>query len=358
MIKKSIGLLCLTALTTGLAQAQDSTSTSPLEISGSVDLYYKADFAGVPNIETSFADENNSISIGMIDIALSKTVGKATFVGEVAFGPRGQYQSIPNSGVDNNSFHIQNLYASYAVTDMVSITAGYMGTFVGYEVISPTGNYNYSTSRMFTNGPFQNAGVKVDLAISDRVGLMVGLFNDWNVYQDLDGLSDFGAQLYLSPVDGWDAYLNLITGGTAYGYGTEIDLTTGYQITDAFYLGLNAASLTLSDAAASDNTTKGFYGVALYPQVALTESFGLGLRFEHFKWKDLEEGGTTLENPSYNSITLSANVKAGPLTIIPEFRFDGSDQNVFYSSADIMNSEAGFDSKSASQVLVGVVYGF
>ena len=69
---------------------------------------------------------------------------------QVSFGPRGQYQSILNGdgnpSNESNSFHIQNLYATYAATDKLSFTAGYMGTFIGYEVISPVGNFHYSTS--------------------------------------------------------------------------------------------------------------------------------------------------------------------------------------------------------------------
>ncbi len=71
----------------------DSTST-PLEITGSVDAYYKYDFAKTPNIGTSFASDQNSVSLGMIDIALKKKTGKTSFVGELSFGPRGQSQSI------------------------------------------------------------------------------------------------------------------------------------------------------------------------------------------------------------------------------------------------------------------------
>src|SRR3546814_11977160 len=82
---------------------------------------------------------------------------------------------------------------------------------------------NYTTSYLFSSGPFQNAGIKANYAFSDKVGLMVGLFNDWNVYQDFNGVSDFGAQLSLAPVEGWNAYINFITGSPS---GTEIDVTT------------------------------------------------------------------------------------------------------------------------------------
>src|SRR6476660_6217919 len=143
-MKKVITILFVT-LTTALSFAQETPETTPLVISGSGDLYYKYDFSKTANIPTSFATDQNSVSLGMLDIALKKTIKKISFVGEVSFGPRGQYQSIPNGdGADanaENSFHIQNLYASYAVSDKLSFTAGYMGTFIGYEVISPLGNF-------------------------------------------------------------------------------------------------------------------------------------------------------------------------------------------------------------------------
>src|ERR1700761_8716870 len=247
----------------------------PLVFSGSVDTYWKYDFSKTGNIPTSFASDQNSISIGMIDLGLKKTVGKASFVGELSFGPRSD-QSIPTSG-----YHIQNLYVSYNVTDKFSLTAGYMSTFVGYEVISPVGNFNYSTSYLFTNGPFQNAGVKLTYAFSDKVSLMAGIFNDlWNVYTSSGRINTFGAQLMVVPVKGWTAYLNLATGPAS---GTELDLTTNYQVTDAFKLGLNVADFSAPKPATGD--AGGFSGVALYPQLAISKAVTLGIRGEYFKTK-------------------------------------------------------------------------
>ena len=157
-MKKVIATLAV-VLTSTFAFAQDT----PLEISGSADAYWKYDFAKTANIPTSFATDHNSVSLGMIDVVLKKKTGKTSFVGEVSFGPRGAGQSIPD--VDGQSFHIQNLYATYAASDKLSLTAGYMGTFVGYEVISPLANFHYSTSYLFTTGPFQNAGIKANYAV-------------------------------------------------------------------------------------------------------------------------------------------------------------------------------------------------
>jgi hypothetical protein len=323
---------------------------SGLTISGSVDAYYKYDFSGYrnpeqpnnSNIPTSFASDQNSVSIGMVNLILEQTLGKASFVGDIAFGPRGQFQSIPDGDDGTGSFHIQNLYVAYALTDKLTLTAGYMGTFVGYEIISPTGNFNYSTSYLFTNGPFQNAGIKAEYAFSDRFSLMAGVFNDWNTYTDFNGVSDFGAQLYVAPVDGWDVYVNFITGYTS---GTEIDLTTGYQITDKFFLGLNAANY---DAPEED---EGFIGAALYAQFAFSDAFALGIRGENFKDKTGGRYFATADESSVTAFTLSANVKSGPLTFIPELRIDNGKDEIFFDN-DLMAT------KSASQLTFAVVYAF
>ena len=360
MLKKFLAIIVLAGVS--YANAQDSASVStPLEISGSVDAYYKYDFSKVPNIPTSFATDQNSVSIGMIDVMLKKTTGKASFVGEVSFGPRGQAQSIPDQafsaaldednevlGLGSSSFHVQNLYATYAFTEKFSMTAGYMGTFVGYEVISPVANFNYSTSYLFTNGPFQNAGIKANLALSDKVGVMVGMFNNtWNTYiaNPRSGVSTFGAQLSLSPVEGWSAYLNLLTG---YDSGTILDLTTSYQITDKFKLGLNAADWSAGMGAKDE----GYTGVALYPSVAVTSGLALGVRGEYFKAK--KNGGVAAgpdAGESVTSLTFSGNLKSGGLTFIPEFRVDNGSVKSFMK-------ENGNDTKSASQFSLAVVYAF
>lgn len=345
-MKKTALLLCLFSIAAFTVKAQDTTKTAavdpPLTITGSVDAYYKYDFSKRANIPTSFASDQNSVSIGMIDLGLKKKVGKASFVGELSFGPRND-QSIPNP-----NYHIQNLYVSYDVTSQFNLTAGYMATFVGYEVIAPTGNYNYSTSYLFTNGPFQNAGLKATYAFSDKVSLMAGIFNNyWNAYNSYRSVgegtttsgdvSTFGAQLVVTPVKGWTAYLNVLTGSYS---GTEFDLTTAYQITDAFKLGLNGATFS------APNDGGGFSGVALYPQLAVSKIVSFGLRGEYFKVK--KDGGDV------KAITVTSNIKAGPLTLIPEVRFDNKSDK-FY--APFVNS-SGVSTNKASQFVLAAVYAF
>lgn len=309
------------------AYAQDSVNNS-FQIYGSVDTYYKYDFNKQPNITTSFDNDHNSISLGMIDFGIKKTTGKTSFVGEVSFGPRGQYQSLVSGdgspGNGDNSFFIQNLSISYAFTEKLALTAGFMGTFIGYEVISPTGDFHYSTSYLFSAGPFQNAGIKGTYAFTPRVSLMVGLFDDWNVYKDLNGVSHFGAQLGLTPVDGWAVYFNVLTGKNQgnVANGALLDLTTSYQVTEKVKLALNAADYHLA------GNNGGYSGAALYLQNAFTEKLALGLRTEYFRTKDVG----AVEGEGIRSITLSGNFKAGGLTFIPEFRIDDRDDDLFLKS--------------------------
>ncbi len=336
---KSIILYLVLFMISTIVVAQEDDSPG-LIISGSVDTYYKYDLSGKAQIGTSFADAHNSIGIGMVDLSLSQKWGKASFVGEVAFGPRAS-ASAPGP--------VQNLYVSYAFNDAISVTGGFMGTFVGYEVISPTGNFNYSTSYLFSNGPFQNGGIKVDLTLSEKVAFMVGVFNNFDSYTNTgDGL-DLGAQLYLMPVDGWDMYINFVTSDDS---GTEIDLTTTYQPTDDLLIGLNAAKRSRGNFFIEDQGQGvNFTGVAGYFNYFVADAVSFGLRYEYFQDANGEIFGTLMNNTSVNAVTLSANIYAGPLTLIPEFRLDSVSEDVYIDGS-------GDPAKIAAQVLMAAVYAF
>jgi len=341
------------------APAEEEEQKNTLSISGSVDMYYKLDFAGEAakfgNISggenyTFFAPDHNSFSIGMANLIVEQTLGKSAFVADLSFGPRGGSSSIGTESATDGSFHIQNLYVSHSFTDAITLSAGFMGTFVGYEVISPTANFNYSTSHLFSWGPFQNAGVKVDFALSDKLGFMVGLFNDWNAYTDQNSGKDLGMQLSYNVSDGNDIYLNFVTGAES---GMEIDLTAGFQLTDNFFLGVNAATYNSAEGKLFETGESGFSGIALYPQISITDGFSLGLRGEYFSEKEINDifSGGYSDKASVFSTTLSANIKAGGLTFIPEIRFDNSSQEIYIDSD-------GNGTKGAAQFLIAAVYAF
>ena len=355
-MKKITLILAAALLGVSGAKAQEST---PLVLSGSVDTYYKYDFSGEGQIPTSFNDDHHSFSLGMVNLIASKEVGKASFVADLSFGPRG-VASVPGfdadgeDGNDVQQFGIQNLYVSYALSDMISVDMGYMGTFVGYEVISPVDNFNYSTSYLFTNGPFQNAGLKLNVAPSESFDFMVGVFNDVNEYSNT-GMLDLGAQVHVAPSEGIDIYVNYFAAGD--NTFDEIDLTAGLQLSDEFYLGVNAAkswSKGTSDFFSQRNNSS-FWGVALYPQYAVSDVVSLGLRYEHFvQHVDADT------KPAVNAITASANVSLGQLTLIPEFRVDMNTRKVNMEDgylADFTDAD-GKATTTAAQIGLAAVYSF
>ncbi len=70
----------------------------------------------------------------------------------------------------------------------------------------------------------------------------------------------------------------------------QADLTTGWNVSEHFYIGANASIQTIGEGEeivngrvqddGADNHS--FFGVALYPKFTLSESFALGLRAEYF----------------------------------------------------------------------------
>lgn len=330
-----------------IGYGQDSLSL--LSVSGSADVYYKYDLAGFENesgqgnIPTSFAGNHNSVSIGMANLIVSQDWENVGFVADVAFGPRGQGQSLLNAE-DGNSFHIQNLFINYSPVENLTFTAGFMGTFIGYEVISPASNFHYSTSYLFSGGPFQNAGFKATYAFGEKVSLMAGLFNDWNEYQDGNGMTDFGAQLGIYPADGYEMYFNFLQSDLA---GTTFDIVSTMDLTPSWMTGINFAHHR------NGETVTDYTGLALYQTWGLSESFDLGFRGEWFQYfnQASEANPDGEDGPRMLTATLSGNIHLGPLTLIPEWRIDFADTEVFVNGS-------GNPVKSASQILLAAVYAF
>jgi hypothetical protein len=292
------------------AQAQEEPTFS---VSGTVDSYYRSsEYA--PG--TSFANLNG-FSLGMANIVLSYEGEKSGFVADLVYGPRGAdavFNSVGSSNIVNQ------LYVYYNVSDSFTLTLGNFNTFLGYEVISPAANFNYSTSYMFSYGPFSHTGLKADIGLSDDVSLMLAVLNstDYTESQPVGDDYMFGAQLGL-----YGQYINYLAGGLS--NVSQIDFTGGIDITDGFFLGVNATSY-------EDDNLK-FSGVALYPQVALSDSFTLGGRFEAFTDDGLAAIGSISEKGDNTSITLTGSFTSGNMTIKPEFRVDTA-SGAYYTDAD------------------------
>ncbi|TYA83763.1 outer membrane beta-barrel protein, partial [Seonamhaeicola marinus] len=183
-------------------------------------------------------------------------------------------------------------------------------------VISPVANFNYSTSYLFSNGPFSHVGLKADFALSDDFSLMVALMNATDTNNNMTGDYALGAQLGYA-----GQFLNFYyDSGVVLGF--EIDYTGGFDLSDSFFLGINAAY--------NDNDGSGFYGAALYPQVATSDSFSIGLRGEYFGL----HGDANPAEESVFAATLTGSYTVDNLIIKPEIRLDSWSDAMPYVDSD------------------------
>ena len=321
-------------------RAQEEEAATPLTFSGSVDTYFRTNLNSTNDPEngdiapgTSFANLPG-FGLGMVNLIGAMEGEKVGFTADLVFGPRGD-EAVFGSAPFNSAI-VNQLYVYWNVSDNFTLTAGNFNTFLGYEVISPTGNFNYSTSYMFSYGPFSHTGLKAAIGLGSGFSLMLGVFNPTDA-TEFNPTGNFvgGAQLGYEGDNG-GAWLNALIDPDYF----QIDLTTGWDVSDNVYVGLNTTS-------ASDN----FFGLAGYFQVAASDDLKFGIRGEYFK----DDGvGVLSLDESVVDITLSANYTVGNLTLIPEIRFDSFSEDDFIVT-DFINGET---ANSLASFLVAAVYGF
>ena len=328
-MKQLLTLSLLLVATTLFAQEDSNTLEKKFAFEGSVDAYYRTNFTA-PNDDnqiaptTSFAN-TAGFSLGMGNIIASYEKGRVGAVADLVFGPRGEEAS---------ATVLNQLFAFYNISENTKLTLGKFNTFLGYEVIAPAGNFNYSTSYLFSNGPFSHTGIKADFTLSEDFSLMLGVFNQTDVTEfNPDGSYAVGAQL------GYDGqFLNLLY--DAAGLGFEVDYTGGFDASDDFFIGINAAY--------ADNDGEGFYGVDLYPQYGLSDTFTIGLRGEYFQ----RQSESVDDDPSIIGLTLTGSLVIDEdLIIKPEFRLDSSSEDDFIDT-DLMAT------KSLGSFVLAAIYKF
>lgn len=341
---KKFFTLCMFSLAFGLfAQEEETEEKQSFSFSGSIDAYYRANLTA-PNDENAIAPGSSfanlpGFSLGMANIIASYEGEKIGFVADLVFGPRGTDAIFASPMYSATGNIVNQLYAYWNVSESVTLTFGNFNTFLGYEVISPVANFNYSTSYLFSYGPFSHTGLKADFALSDDLSLMLGVFNDTDL-TEFNPTGDYaaGAQLGYK-----DQYLNLLYDPSFF----EIDFTGGFNLSNEFFLGINAAYLSLEDDAG------GFMGAALYPQYTVSDTSAIGLRVEYFA-EDENFGaiGSGVADTSVIAATLTGSFTIeDDLIIKPEIRLDSASDDAF-----IDNDLAA--TKSLGSFLIAAVYKF
>lgn len=378
-------LLTLLLGTSGFAaNAQtDSTDTGKLTVSGYIDTYYltalnrpqSGNLLGVDQLAGRAFDRlTDQFALGLVQAKLGYSNRKSDLVVDLTFGPNAEMGNFGNTTGAFNSYRpqspygaalygtaaaIKQAYFTYRVTPKLSFTAGQFGTHIGYEVIDAPVNYHYSLSNLFNNGPFYHLGLKTAYAFNDHTSLMLGVVNNWDNLTDDNKQKSIIGQFAFKPLSTWTVYVNwvggsrddtylnsLVSGGTLpagfRNYSRQLyDVTTTYQVTPKFYLGLNAAygrysfdtKSEMEENACADkfgSTTPEWGGVALYTNYAFSDVVGLGVRYEYFE----DKHAVRYLQTTNQSVTVTAPITlaATKLIVKPEFRFDASPDKYYENS--------------------------
>lgn len=358
----AIGLLSFTIINAQIASVTPDTSGSAspeeenkptLTITGSMDGYYKYDFAKTAaNTFTSFTQTHNSFALGMASVKFEHKGGKVGAVADLGFGPRAKAFSYTDDGITQA---IKQLYVSYSPADWIKFTLGTWGTHVGYELLDPQLNRNYSMSYMFTNGPFSHTGLKAEVS-KGKHGFMLGVANATDFRIPPDGFINkkfILGQYSFAPTDKLKFYLNYVGGQNPDTSKTnQFDAVITAKLSDKFNIGYNGTINSTRFWDGSKNIeSQSWWGSALYLNFDPKPWFGLTLRGEYFGDKDHLKILVTSDASNIFATTLSANFKTGGFTFIPEFRLDNSNKEVFVD-------KDGLGTKSAANFLFAAIYSF
>lgn len=341
MLKKILTAFTCSLSVLSIDAQTDSTKKPTTTFSGSLDGYYRYNFADAPgktNNLTSFTNSQNSFELGMATARVDQTYGKVSATVDLGFGRRAQEFSYNDVG---SLISLKQLYISYAPSEKVKFTFGKWATHVGYELVDAPGNRNYSMSYGFSYGPFFHTGVKADIALGGKSALMVGLANTTDYTSTESPVKYILGQFSTATKnDKIKAYLNFQAGGDVTQYNLVATAILAAKWSMAYDGSIQQTKSATSNASWTSN--------AIYINFDPTNIFGLTLRQDFFtdrKINPLINGG------NISATTLSANIKIDHLTIIPEIRIDNGNQNLFAKSDVTM-------AKSTSSFIVAAYYKF
>ena len=332
------------------ANAQ-TDSTKTFVLSGSVDAYTRYDFnnvtsttAGVPtNAKTSFTQSNNSFELGMASLTGTGQIlsGKVFGTADLGFGPRAEsFNALNGDATPGGLLAVKQLYVGIYTgkgTNGIKFSLGKWYTHIGYEVPDAVNNRNYSMDYMFTEGPFSHTGIKAEYT-KKTWHFMLGVANPTNVVTLVNEPFPGSATKHLlaQVSDGskngkWKGYLNYEgsmgmgnSGDGSVKSQNQIDFVGTGVITSKFNIGVNLTAKINSYNSFGGTTAKSdaWGGAALYLNYDPTAIFGLTLRSEYFIDNDDLTG---LGTQNILDETLSANIRVGAVTIIPELRYESAD---------------------------------
>jgi hypothetical protein len=369
----SLALLCLVALTSGTARAEDSTApadspkpTAPslsdvlaasgIDVHGYVDVAYSylsgqgVFTSGVP--DRVFDTEPNSFNVHQAALTVDY-LPKEGFGGLVNLTAGRDARVIASLGESTSNFDVTQAFVQYA-HGALTLIGGKFVTLAGAEVINSTQDTNYSRSILFGYAiPFTHTGARLTYAASDQVSVIVGVNNGWDQLQDANkqktaelGASFTPNKLFSLTAQGYSG-VEQVSGGTFIGAGTSgvrslVDVVGTYNATSQLTFILNVdwgQQENVPSLVNGASITAKWDGAAGYVNYQVNDQWRLSVRAEYFDDKDGYRTGV-IQKWKEATVTL-AYLPTKFVEIRGEVRGDKSDSNAFVKDASFFVGPGG-----------------
>ena len=199
--------LLLGALTLGLynLNAQDSTKTNPLNISGYLEAYYSYDTGNPANHERpaffySF-NRHNEVNLDLGFVKANYTTNKVRGNFALMAGTYAQYNLAGEQGLLKNIFEA-NVGVRISKKKNIWIDAGIMPSHIGFESAIGKDCWNLTRSILADNSPYFESGVKLSYTSkNEKLYLAAMYLNGWQRIQRVPANQTpaFGTQLTYKP---------------------------------------------------------------------------------------------------------------------------------------------------------------
>ncbi len=344
-----IALVCTSAIQVSAQEAASKSKNYSLTFSGSIDGYIRQDFGeDITNNKTSFTNSYGKFMLGMVSGKADYTYKKLNVVADIGVGKRAKEFAYNDKGVLSG---IKQLYASLNITENIKITGGSWSTHVGYEVLDPYVNRNYSMSYMFSYGPFLHTGAKADFIVG-KSSFMIGIANPTDYRKAPAGNKKaLLAQYSVAINDDTKLYLNYVGGERPADAAKtrQLDAVLTSKLNDKWNIGYNGTVTSVKPPSIGKDL---WFGNAIYLNYDPKEKIGFTLRTEFFSDKyKLAALSSAAYGGSILATTISANIKAGPVVLIPELRVENCSNKVFHN-------KSGAEKNGSSSLLLAAYYKF
>jgi len=321
---------CLDSLSQDIPIKDDQDSLSTIEVSGSIDGYYRYGLLQSTS-QTAITLNYNEPSLGSINLAINYNASKYGGLLHFAAGPRADQSYNLDKG--NILRYIRQSYVYYQLSSNVKLSAGTSGALPGYENDEPHLNPVYSTSFLNSLIPGIHTGIWVDYFISDNWIFNIGVYNDMDRRIDVSRGKHIGSILTYESTD--DAIsLSYVTGREGDQILKIIDLLWDHK------LGKNdavALELLYTSYQKTDIPIENFYGFGAYYIHDVSDDFSINLRGEYMK--DNAGFSFGVENVSVWDLTLTCKYQVGDFLFMPEIRYDRADRPSFLDGDNDLNNE-------------------